>query len=115
MLDLGGTELGERGTVVTINEVKRWEQEHGTIPGGSLLILRTGWSQFVSKPDSFFGIFSDESAGDMVMPGKTPQGNVFAMIPIHCIILLVQASLRLLHPGWQVREAWSAWLQNVRP
>ena len=112
VLDLGGTELGERGAVVTVNEVKRWEQEHGTIPGGSLLILRTGWSQFVSQPDSFFGIFSDESAGDTVMPGKTPPRIFFAMIPI---VLLVQASLRLLHPGWQVREAWPAWLQNVRP
>ena len=54
--------------MVTKTDLDKWESEHGRIPDGAFVILRTGWSQFFHHPDKFFGNFADEDR--QMFPGK---------------------------------------------
>jgi hypothetical protein len=46
----------------------RRENEHGKIPHGAFVILRTGWSNFFKLPDKFFGNFDGEDK--QMFPGN---------------------------------------------
>ena len=45
-----------------------WERQHGKIPHGAFVILRSGWDEYYGKRDKFFGLFDDEE--NQVFPGK---------------------------------------------
>jgi kynurenine formamidase len=48
--------------------LEHWEQDHGRIPHGAFVILRSGWAEYYAYPDKFFGFFEDEES--QVFPGN---------------------------------------------
>ena len=46
---------------LTVADVRGWEKRHGTIPGGAIVALRTGWSKRWPDRKSYFG---DDTPGD---------------------------------------------------
>lgn len=44
MLDLRNESIGVTSLAVTVDRVQDWEDLHGPIPSGALVILQTGWS-----------------------------------------------------------------------
>ena len=46
---------------LTVADVRAWEKRHGTIPGGSIVLLRTGWSKRWPDRKRYFG---DDTPGD---------------------------------------------------
>ncbi len=46
---------------LTVEDVKRWEVEHGTIPEGAIVLLRTGWGKRWPDRKAYFG---DDTPGD---------------------------------------------------
>ena len=46
---------------LTTADVQRWEQEHGEIPVGSIVVLRTGWSRRWPNATDYLG---DDTPGD---------------------------------------------------
>ncbi|MBI1875500.1 MAG: cyclase family protein [Acidobacteria bacterium] len=44
--------------LLTPERIEAWEQEHGRIPGGAWVLLRSGWSRR-SDPASFFNVAAD--------------------------------------------------------
>ena len=62
------TNVDSRAYTVTKMDLDEWESTHGRIPHGSLVILRTGWSQYFNQPDNFFGNFAD--LDKQVFPGN---------------------------------------------
>ena len=53
---------------LTRDHLDSWEGQHGRIPPGSYVILRTGWADYFEQPDKFLGNFADESR--QVFPGE---------------------------------------------
>ena len=45
--------------VVTVEDVLAWEQRHGRIPAGSVVLLHTGWQARWSTPGAFFNLDSN--------------------------------------------------------
>lgn len=45
--------------LLTIDFLKNWESEHGIIPAGSWVLLRTDWSRRISDPAAFVNIRAD--------------------------------------------------------
>lgn len=41
--------------LLTVERVRQWESEHGRIPAGAWVLLRTGWSKY-SKREEFLGV-----------------------------------------------------------
>ena len=66
-MDLPDAKL-HRSSVLTRDHLESWEGQHGRIPPGSYVILRTGWADYFEQPDKFLGNFADESR--QVFPGK---------------------------------------------
>ena len=57
-----------RSMALTRDHLDSWEGQHGRIPPGSYVILRTGWADYFEQPDKFLGNFADE--GRQVFPGE---------------------------------------------
>ena len=66
-MDLPDAKL-HRSSVLTRDHLESWESQHGRIPPGSYVILRTGWADYFEQPDKFLGNFADESR--QVFPGE---------------------------------------------
>ncbi|BAJ64588.1 cyclase family protein [Anaerolinea thermophila] len=41
---------------LSLEDITRWEQHHGEIPAGALVLLHTGWSQFWNDPQRYYGL-----------------------------------------------------------
>jgi kynurenine formamidase len=46
---------------LSLADVRAWERKHGTIPGGAIILLRTGWSSRWPDRKRYFG---DDTPGD---------------------------------------------------
>lgn len=47
--------------LLTIERVEQWEQEHGRLPAGAWVLVRTGWSKHQGR-DEFLGLHADGSS-----------------------------------------------------
>lgn len=45
----------DRDYALTVERVKAWEEEHGPVPGDSLVLLRTGWSRYWPDESDYLG------------------------------------------------------------
>jgi isatin hydrolase len=59
--------------LLTIERVEQWESEHGRLPGGSWLLVRSGWSNRQGR-EAFLGIAADGSSHS---PGFHPSCSKF--------------------------------------
>ncbi len=57
-----------RSTHLGVADVLRWEERHGRVPAGAVVLLRTGWHRHFRQPDKFLGHFADENR--QVFPGE---------------------------------------------
>ena len=58
MIDVTGDVAGNADFVLTPDRIDAWEREHGRIPRGAWVLLRTGWSR-LSDPSAFLNVGSD--------------------------------------------------------
>jgi len=49
-----------RSLQLNMTHLNLWERQHGKIPHGAFVILRSGWDEYYGKRDKFFGLFDDE-------------------------------------------------------
>jgi len=61
VLDIAERANGDRDAQLTVADVEQFEQRHGRIPGGVLVLLRTGWDSRWGNRLAYFG---DTTAGD---------------------------------------------------
>ncbi|XP_028404727.1 uncharacterized protein LOC114527269 [Dendronephthya gigantea] len=45
----------DRNAEVTVDDLRKWEREHGTIPVGSILFVFTGWGKYWTNYEKYFG------------------------------------------------------------
>ncbi len=53
-----------------------WEEQHGAIPRGAIVLMHTGWSQKWSDPEAYRNLDPD---GRLHFPGFSPQAAQFLM------------------------------------
>ena len=53
LIDLAAKTRGNPGYVATIADLLAWEDRHGRIPAGSVVLFRTDWSRYWSTPTRF--------------------------------------------------------------
>jgi kynurenine formamidase len=53
VIDVSDRVAGNPDYLLTIDDLKRWEAEHGPLPAGGWLLLRTGWDARSGDQDAF--------------------------------------------------------------
>ena len=60
--------------LVTVADLTAWESEHGQLPDGGILLLRTGWSSRWNNRTAYLGtdLTGAEAVADLHFPGLDP-------------------------------------------
>ncbi len=60
--------------LVSVADLEAWEAEHGTIPDGSILLLRTGWGSKYADRTAYLGtdLTGPDAVADLHFPGLDP-------------------------------------------
>lgn len=61
VIDVADSAANNRDYQLTVADVEAFEREHGTIPAGSIVLLRTGWSRHWPDAAAYLG---DDTPGD---------------------------------------------------
>lgn len=60
---------------VTVSDLERWEAEHGALPDGGILLLRTGWGARWPNRPAYLGTDRQgpDAVADLHFPGLAPE------------------------------------------
>jgi kynurenine formamidase len=74
VVDVSEMALKDRDYLVSVSDLKVWESKHGEIPGGAIVLLRTGYGQFWPDPLTYTGtdLQGDEAVANLRFPGLDP-------------------------------------------
>ena len=61
---------------VSVADLKAWEEEHGRIPEGAVVLAFTGWQELWGDADAFFG---EDADGNMHFPGFSGEAAAFLL------------------------------------
>ena len=66
VIDISGHAMQDPDYALRPHDVSDWEQRHGTIPAGSIVLLATGWDRYWGEPRRFI---NSDRRGVMHFPG----------------------------------------------
>lgn len=74
LLDVSKKALANRDYLVTVADITQWEQAHGRMPDGSILLIRTGYGRFYPNREHYFGSAKTgpEALPELHFPGIDP-------------------------------------------
>ena len=52
------------------SDIEDWEEKHGRIPEGVILLVLTGWGKFFSDNNKYLGMQPAGNVSNMHFPGK---------------------------------------------
>jgi kynurenine formamidase len=58
----------DRNFRLQVEDVRRFEQKHGAIPAGAIVLLQTGWSRHWPDRKAYFGSASEQDASGLEFP-----------------------------------------------
>jgi kynurenine formamidase len=61
--------------LVSVADLEDWEAEHGSIPGGAIVLLRTGWGERWDDRAAYLGteLTGPEAVAELHFPGLAPE------------------------------------------
>ena len=71
VVDVTEQTAADRDYRVRISDFQSWEQLHGRIPDGAIIIIRTGWGQYWPDRNAYLGtdIIGEEAIPELSFPG----------------------------------------------
>lgn len=74
LLDVSKKALANRDYLVSVADCEAWEKEHGRIPDGTIVLIRTGYGQFYPNREKYFGSAKTgpEALPELHFPGIDP-------------------------------------------
>ena len=69
VIDLRQRALGRPDYTLARRDLREWEGRHGLIPGGSLVLARTGWGEKWDDPSEYLGEYLGRKPGQQANPG----------------------------------------------
>ncbi len=68
VIDVSAQAAEDRDYRLTRDDVESWESQHGQVPAGSAVLLRTGWGEFWPDALSYLGDDTPGDAGNLHFP-----------------------------------------------
>lgn len=74
VMDLTAVRAGDRDYLITVSDIERWENVHGPIPAGAMVLLNTGHGSNWPDPETYLGTASrgPEAVPLLHFPGLHP-------------------------------------------
>ena len=69
VIDVSAKAAADRDYQLTVADVTDFEEEHGPIPAGAILLVRTNWSQFWPNAMQYLGDDTPGDASNLRFPG----------------------------------------------
>ena len=76
VVDVKSKAAADSDYMVSVDDLKAWEQANGEIPPGAVIIMNSGWSDKYSDPMAFLGL---NDAGELHFPGFSPEAHSVAV------------------------------------
>jgi kynurenine formamidase len=75
VVDASRRAAGRRDYLVSVQDLRDWEREHGAIPDGAIVLLRTGHSAYWPDPERYLGTAERGAAAvaKLHFPGLDPE------------------------------------------
>jgi kynurenine formamidase len=79
VLDVSAQVAADRNHLISVADIKGWEFQHGNIPDSSIVLLRTGFSQYWPDAESYLGtaLRGAEGAKALSFPGLHPNAALW--------------------------------------
>ena len=73
VIDISAQAAADPDYTLTVKDVADWEQAHGTIPSGAIVLLRTGWSSRWPNRLAYLGDDTPGDASNLHFPSYGPE------------------------------------------
>lgn len=77
VIDVSAEAQQDRDFLLGRQHIEAWEAEHGRIPDGAIVLLRTGWDRFWPNARTYLGSDRPGDASDLHFPGFAPEAARF--------------------------------------
>jgi len=74
VIDVTEAAVSDPDLRLTLNRVQEWEEEHGPVPQGAIVLLKTGWGDRWDEPEAYASV---DSAGVLHFPGYSVEAARF--------------------------------------
>jgi kynurenine formamidase len=74
VIDVSGPASADANYLVSLDDVKKFEADHGPIPAGAIVLANTGWARFWKQPDRYQG---RDVRDQLHFPGFAPEAVEF--------------------------------------
>ena len=69
VIDVRAAASADRDYRLSMNDIRRWEASHGTIPAGAIVMMLTGWGAYWNDRERYFGSATPDRATTLHFPG----------------------------------------------
>ncbi len=73
VIDISERAARDADTLLTPEDIAAWEERHGTVPGGSIVIVRTGWASRWPDWNAYYGTETPQDVATLHFPGLSPE------------------------------------------
>lgn len=77
VIDIGAACAANKDYRLTVADIATWEKQHGRIPDGSIVLVRTGWGKFWPDKKSYLGSDKPGDASNLHFPGISGEAARF--------------------------------------
>jgi kynurenine formamidase len=77
VIDVSEAAAADRDYRLSLTAVRAWEKKHGTIPGGAIVLLKTGWSKHWPDRKRYMGDDTPGDASNLHFPSYGPDSVRF--------------------------------------
>ncbi len=72
VLDISALCAKDPDCLLVVSDIESWEQEHGAIPPGAIVLVRTGWGKFWPDRKKYLGDETPGETANLHFPGIAP-------------------------------------------
>lgn len=83
VIDVTKKTAADRDYRLTLDDIKAWEARNGTIPAGSIAILRTGWGKYYGDRKAYFGDDTPGATDKLHFPSFSAEAAKFLVEQRH--------------------------------
>ena len=79
VLDLRSQASSNPDYTLRVEDITRWEREHGSIPQHTMVLLLTGWGQYWPDASRYLGSSTPQDSTTLHFPGFSPESVSFLL------------------------------------